>query len=444
MKTKQKSVCQTCRKRKLGCDGKRPGCSQCVLTGRECDGYTTSWTFIPQKAQPQSLPKTQELRLQPSNDIIQLVINSYIPGSEITANTSDHTQSRICGSWVEALPVLHCRHTPNSVLFTAIQALSTSIISKNALDCLQSYQVAIQTLRKSFTTGHDVDVIAAIMCLTLVEVMLPESASALTAHIKGVGLVLQAHGAESCKSGVLHKLFVGFRPLLITEAFRHRMPIFLAQEDWINVPFSVFTPSPMQNLLSRSVGIPALLQRIDTLLDTPCQQTPDEVRETFFSFIDAMRNLEALETSLHLQAESKTHWSRGADIWYPNVTMANVHTHLWTFKIICLTEMERLGLFFPCIILEDASLSSRFQFDHVQADTVELGRHICQSMEYLLQDEMKLFGPASTFFPLRVVYERFLAMGDRCKEDAGYVEGVVGRLVGKGLRSAPVIIFDVE
>lgn len=45
--------------------------------------------------------------------------------------------------------------------------------------------------------------------------MFPNSTAGLTAHIKGVGELIRSHGPEQYRNGTLHKLFVGFRPLLV-------------------------------------------------------------------------------------------------------------------------------------------------------------------------------------------------------------------------------------
>lgn len=45
--------------------------------------------------------------------------------------------------------------------------------------------------------------------------MIPDSVPALASHIQAVGLLLHAHGPDMCSFGLLHKLFVGFRPLLV-------------------------------------------------------------------------------------------------------------------------------------------------------------------------------------------------------------------------------------
>ncbi|KAH7013945.1 hypothetical protein EDB80DRAFT_711077 [Ilyonectria destructans] len=47
MKIRKATVCSTCRSRKLGCDGKRPACSQCFLWGCKCPGNQANLIFRP-------------------------------------------------------------------------------------------------------------------------------------------------------------------------------------------------------------------------------------------------------------------------------------------------------------------------------------------------------------------------------------------------------------
>lgn len=232
MKVKQESVCQTCRTRKLGvwahtichwdwttdtfvisqCDGKRPGCSQCVHSGHKCSGYQTDWKFVSHTPihtstsgeqhgqartarkedretlsgadQQEDLPSTGPMQLQhplnqPSaSNHTELITQSFVPGSgRITPMyDSDYMEPRICGSWVEVLSNLPCLTTKNSVLPNAVTALAASIPSQpriSNITCLQTYHTAIRTLRESFCVNRltlDIEQIPAIMCLTLVEV----------------------------------------------------------------------------------------------------------------------------------------------------------------------------------------------------------------------------------------------------------------------------------
>lgn len=70
---------------------------------------------------------------------------------------------------------------------------------------------------------------------------------------------------------------------------------------------------------------------------------------------------------------------------------ANATTHLWTFEVGFTTKMEVLETAFA------ESLKSCDLFNYVPPeDIIELSTLLCQAMQCLVQDSMKLYGPAST------------------------------------------------
>lgn len=195
----------------IQCDGKSPGCSQCVFSGLKCDGYPTDWTFLThntstlrrkkgqaldpvntQTATPVTVQKVHTcLDITPllprqipnkpnANHLSALIVQSYVPTSERTPNmyNSDYTEPRLCGSWVEVLSILPCLNTGSLVLTRAVKALSASILSRPNMantDHSSTYHEAIHTLRKSFgVNGNSVkfELIPTVMCLALAEVSL--------------------------------------------------------------------------------------------------------------------------------------------------------------------------------------------------------------------------------------------------------------------------------
>jgi hypothetical protein len=147
-------------------------------------------------------------------------------------------EPRICGSWVEVLSSLPSLNTPGLVLPRAVAALGASLLSQQIesnIICTQTYDMALHTLRQSFGLNPrslSTEQIPAIMCLTLVEVLFPsptfiyalanwsklmnpDSVAAIASHTQAVSMLLHAHGPHMCSLGLLHKLFVGFRPLLV-------------------------------------------------------------------------------------------------------------------------------------------------------------------------------------------------------------------------------------
>ncbi|CAG8306723.1 unnamed protein product [Penicillium nalgiovense] len=494
MKVKQKSVCQNCRNRKLGCDGKHPECSQCVLSGHKCDGYRTDWKFISHTPMISSTPEQHnqaalvrkesqetllradqqdsptgpiplQVYLNPLNvcNLAELITKSYVPQGEgiIQTCNSDYMEPRICGSWVEVLSSLPCLTTTSLVLPRAVAALGASLLSQSSESNMtrsQTYDMAIHTLRQSFGLNPrslSTEQILAIMCLTLVELMIPDSVTALASHTQAVGMLLHAHGPHMCSLGLLHKLFVGFRPLL---AIRSRQPTFLASQPWIGTPFSHFRPSLMQSLLNEVVILPALLHQSDSVLGSLAQGHSSDINKIPRSFINVLIRLDEWEAVLQ-KGDQPCYWRCGyvspavesttSDdthlplFWYPNITMANSFTHLWAFRIICLSELRRYIAHFPGRDQQPISTGHPFMnYDNIQAQMITFAKSISLSMVYLLQEEMRLFGPASTIFPLQMAYKIYKSHGSGQQAEIAYLEGIVDELHQKGLKSARALVFD--
>lgn len=113
------------------------------------------------------------------------MVRNYVPQDTTTATnivSSITNQPRICGAWVEVLPNLRSGgSTPDLVLTAAVEALATSILTqklnpnRDNVESFQSYELALRSLRKSVAVDRrfDTELLASIMCLSLVEVCLP-------------------------------------------------------------------------------------------------------------------------------------------------------------------------------------------------------------------------------------------------------------------------------
>lgn len=236
------------------------------------------------------------------------------------------------------------------------------------------------------------------------------------------------------------------------QAIQCRRPTFLGLPAWIDTPFSIFNPSPMQALFSEVAMLPSLLHQNDLLLGDLQSSDVSAILDMAGLFIDLSTRLKTWETALGPwpscdmpKADEDVDFPR---VWYPNITTANVYTHLWAFQITCRCEVEKLVAF-----LSHGELPQRAFLDVLGelpfiADNREqialLARKICQSMDYLLQDEMGLFGPASTFFSLRMAYEGLNMTGSGQSQILDCIGEVVNRLSAKGLLAARALVFGTQ
>lgn len=210
MKIRQRTVCHTCRIRKLGvsrrtavlystippswlmglkCDGKHPSCSQCAWGGKQCAGYQYDLIFVPhvtsakstaktprskrrrvaQSRREQAAQATQSTRvnepqllatLQPSlfwpfADVLSLVVQNFVPANDARPFSpgSHQPTSRVCGSWIEVLPKLAMTGLQGDIVSSAVRAFGVSILARGSHgrapipDALDAQYSALRSLR---------------------------------------------------------------------------------------------------------------------------------------------------------------------------------------------------------------------------------------------------------------------------------------------------------
>ncbi|KAF2798721.1 hypothetical protein K505DRAFT_296009 [Melanomma pulvis-pyrius CBS 109.77] len=462
MRTKQKNVCHTCRAHKIGCDGKRPSCSQCSLTGRHCEGYQLGMVFVsyPSNApsgisrrtpgagcstalQSNTSPTVRKnnrsmvnicplhlrrcsisrpVGLATSEEYTAVILRCFVPRDKQRLSSHDWSTSQVCGAWVDILPRLVDRARSEKLVSSAVRAFGSAILDRNSLGenknfrSLEAYNSTLQQLRVALALPKPffgIEEAAAIICLAMVELILPTSDDSVHKHFRGLDALIQSYPPEPFSSDMLHALFVGCRPVLLFQSLYERRSTFLAQEKWVTTPFREHPPSAMQILLSDVAILPSILEESDLLQSFPHNITLSRSYKIKARLSQVLSRLLQWEDrrerdtigpiySFQQMQDVASSQPTTSSFRFPSLMAANVHIHLWAFRIICLNEMEKVDL---CLYDNDRT---GFVIDNVQkskTETSKLAIKIFQSIEYLLQDEMKLYGPASALFPLKIAYD---------------------------------------
>lgn len=225
----------------------------------------------------------------------------------------------------------------------------------------------------------------------------------------------------------------------MVQSIQSRRATFIASKEWIDIPFSNSQPSSMQQLIDLSAILPSLLEQADQLVNASSSLLTTKLSGLWESFLGLFSKLQSWERALHAQSM----WSQcldsdlessnlGPNLWFTDITMANFYTHIWAFQIICVLELSRLA------DLQDAT---SWNLPESSFDLYSMSQKICLSMKYLLQDEMRLFGPASALLPLQTAYKVYNEDRRRYSRELRYIERTADCLVEKGLRSTPYIIY---
>lgn len=205
-----------------------------------------------------------------------------------------------------------------------------------------------------------------------------------------------------------------------------RKASFLSTEDWKRLPFESEPATRMQLLLSEASGIPTILELIDTLEHSSPSVSSFIAAQAIALLTTSYNNLEGWGEPLNADPStgffcwrrtSNSSWAlEGYNIWFPSVSAANLAMHLWAFKVVCLTEIQKLHARFPDIPC-DWSVPVGCEIGCWLRDIyLELCVKIVQSANFLLQDRLALFGPLSIPFPLTTACQTFEMDGDRSVE----------------------------
>ncbi|KAL7808182.1 N-terminal fungal transcription regulatory domain-containing protein [Trichoderma gracile] len=507
MKVRKLTVCHTCRARKLGCDGKRPSCSQCAGTKIKCGGYQYDLVFVPShlstgaptdsktRKDGRITKKQRECPIAQTNiptnasdeifhesrpvvtdalcvvrpslawpfqDVISLVVQNFSPAvlssDSAFMNWDIDIHPRVCGAWIELLPVLSLTRRYEMALSWSVKALGVSILARgrNGIapisDALTAHCSALHALHVSLhhiSHTADSDVLAvAIMCLMISELILPTAASSSAAHAAGLSDLIQLHSPEAYSTGPSHRIFIGLRPAIIIHSIRNKHPTFLASPEWRTVPFQFVKANSFHALMTEATAIPSILVDIDRLkCGSPNAKPP-------FAVLQALRNLLEALVSWNVSFQSLTNkpsfriLGKGpeqAQVWFPDITTANSMTHYWTFWIMCIVYIRKLRDDYPELRDQELLINGESPESPLITEmAIQMSTWIFQSIEYLVQDEMRLFGAISTTLPTRIAYQflRYNHFYDR--ELLSWCERVIDGIRDRGYDYIAQYILDDE
>jgi hypothetical protein len=219
----------------------------------------------------------------------------------------------------------------------------------------------------------------------------------------------------------------------------NRRKTFLAREEWTTTPFRGKPVSIMQLLLNKACELPALLERyynLGNLLEVSNFTAVDRLWEDFRNILSSLREWRLM---LDSQAHSSLVWSRPDPgnlspsavnvLWFPNLMTAISLTHYWAFEITVRTHLSVLGKAVTTIkgCVQKVSLQTLSESNN-EGSVAALAEMICSSMSYLLQPEMKLYGPGSAFFTLPTAIQVFQSEQDHCSFQLSRCQQIIDRL----------------
>ncbi|TEA17832.1 Beauvericin cluster-specific repressor BEA4 [Colletotrichum sidae] len=300
--------CNTCRRRKKGCDLQRPTCGQCHKAGIECAGYERKRIFVnvtaPAKNKtsreteavqttPTIVPAASLSRSAYEDRVIDLFWDGYMPGLSVRLQSSPVMRYALA-DWMDTLQSLYKTDT---ALRQALLAFGLATVGRREgqrwmmEDGLKLYCQAPGAtnagLRHPRRWKSDALLLASRL-LGVYELLYGaddrerrdlSQADSWQGHALGEAALVMNRGPAGHIDGHAHQLLCSGRVHLTTIHIKLRQRCFLSYPAWKTIPWTRHPKSPRDVMIDTFVDVPGLLESLDLLRD--CDPGPEkEFRRT--------------------------------------------------------------------------------------------------------------------------------------------------------------------
>lgn len=437
--------CSTCRRRKKGCDQKRPTCGQCASSGYVCGGYQRELSFIMHPAS-KTAEKAYFVRQSGLNPSL-----AFVPSLN---RSSIDLQCRAL-FWDLYLPrgiaevhdeMLHrCNHPPNwtSVLLElsqaepaldlAFSALSISRVGRSNNDLrlvkesTKIYGRALKDLQKALSDESRMstaEVLAACSLLGLYEMF--EGGDAMNrsvgwvSHAAGAARLIELRGPHEHVDRQAHHVFLGARLPILYSAILRRKRTFLEGSEWLSVPWRAMPCKTYHDrLVDLGISVPGILDDFDALRSAASPETHKALRSLLESCIqlkDAMINWEHNKKQIsrpvlivHKHREGD-HYPFSREMSWDNHMYFNASLVYWAMQLIISVTISQIELLLATLGFPGSSLYTSTTSNQQHAR--QYATCIAQSIPYALMPDMGALGMNHLAFPLCLAFQHFTQTGE--------------------------------
>ncbi|KAK0716139.1 hypothetical protein B0H67DRAFT_582470 [Lasiosphaeris hirsuta] len=421
--------CNTCRKRKKGCDLARPACGQCRKSAIECAGYDRPRTFVNftnTGASSDRDPDTAVIRRDDQNltanatialpgslargayevRYLELFWGAYMP---TTRDLGVHL-TYVNPSWADAANELY---PADDTLRTAMLSLGLATLGRRdgqrwmineGLGCyVRSLRQMSDRLRQPHGWRSD-SLLAASKALGLYELLYgaddrSSQAKNWQSHNKGEQALILQRSPEMYTQGHARLLFISARMHIIIHCIIKRQRCPLSTLQWKRIPFTNTPKTHKDALLDILADIPSLLEDMDTLRQIQYLDSPSHHDKRLVMMQECWRldseltrwfNMYGPQTQLDELRERKF---RNDDLLLSDFVVAHIMGIYWAACILVYSTLQSVSMLHNGD--GEVALPER-------AELMQYCQHVAYIAEVLLHPSAGVFGMHSAPLPVGV------------------------------------------
>ncbi|KAH7354671.1 hypothetical protein BKA65DRAFT_548761 [Rhexocercosporidium sp. MPI-PUGE-AT-0058] len=267
--------CRTCRRRRVKCDERQPGCARCERANYDCEGYNRDHRFIDENAKTKRLAKKSKSPglsnlaspleepedTNSSHSSNELAITSFENAQPASGLGLRAFEEDICTSFLLshmlsgdtgflAVPWmrLHAEDRASLSAQMSIRALGALYFGKlhhlnNVADRSHGFYgkalVALNSDLQQAEKAWSLSVVKSAMILELYELIDCKSTSGWMKHAGGVGKLIEMRGPWRHQSFMDRYMLEGNRVTIALECLIRRKRCFLEHPDWKIIPYAL-------------------------------------------------------------------------------------------------------------------------------------------------------------------------------------------------------------
>ncbi|KAJ4985744.1 C6 zinc finger domain protein [Stagonosporopsis vannaccii] len=416
--------CVTCRKRKKGCDLKRPACGQCCERNIKCGGYDTDRVFITSKyASPSTIVKRPAESPVLTKDLVAVTACTYQTIPESFAQSAFNAKGMeaafelfpVQGSggalstkiqFSTLLPALTMGDEALRQMVFAVGLVTLGKGSNNEVILRKGrtmYGKALHELGSSLQNPRK-QTIEALLATTrlmgLYEILYGADGEDMTqarnwlSHAQGEIALVVSRGPDAFTSDAAHLMFTLARYNCAITGIRSRRAVVFNEEQWKTVPWRGRVKLASDSIIDILLELPTILENLDYLdrvpLTEPCFE---ELR------LEAATKCWAIHCRLTAWFAENSYEVYTPDIEapipfdFPNLSVATLSIRYWATATILYQSLDR-ALRYSAY----ESLPPYLNRPHGRP----FARLIVRSVSGLFKRDHGVAGPSAVLFPLGI------------------------------------------
>ncbi|KAF4628392.1 hypothetical protein G7Y89_g9753 [Cudoniella acicularis] len=338
-----------------------------------------------------------------------------------------------CSSWIAtAYEILASKDS--DMLSESLLAMSLTVLGREQRDqdfataSLRHYSKALRRLQVELGKGNrgqsekELNLITCLACASY-EMIANQSVNSFTQHLRGFGALLQGIGVHSLSSIAGRRVFYEYRAMDITISLSARRATFLSSPNWLNPPWDpleVHQSNPLQTLIDRCIGVPALMEKWDIAVQNN-MLNPNTLNDFIQEALEFQTTINDWEirlrgdekTQLYIgqisQPNNSPNYENSANFFpisyrFPTFDIAGALMYYDTVQILLYELLVEMG--FACRRLKASSPDSFLGVEVEEINTPDLieksaecADRICQSVDYFFDKDKRMIGRIVILLP---------------------------------------------